>query len=421
MLGIIFICSKVKYVSSDEKRQLAHLPEWNLDSIADGIYMTRIDEFVRDHFPFRDAFISQSFILEKIRGYHDDELIIIKAKPIIKKKKSDTITLDTGRVEDFAAEIIEDNRGLVISNGRAMQLFGGNNKQAKNYGNMVNAYYNELKAEGINIFSVVVPSAAEFYLPWPKFKHLKEQEKRNINLIYETEVEGIKSVDAYSKIAEHRNEYVYFRTDHHWTGLGAYYAYTAFCETAGFVAVPLDRMTEKTKNKFYGSLYFYLDKNAVLGEHYDTVHYFKTPGTTTCLVYKKTDIHKAIKSHVIVDAAGGYSVFLGADYPLIKIETEVKNGRSIVVVKNSYGNPFTTYLVSHYEKVFVVDYRYYNTGIIDLIRENKITDLLFINGSISANTPYHAQRIKRIMYTGKKTKPVLKDSTNVKTVKDTLK
>lgn len=418
-MGLWFLFQKQETKSVIEKRPLKEFPEFNYDSIYYGKYTRAIDDYVADHFPYRDKLVSFALRLKELRGHHSDELIIIskpkKPKKII-GKDSANVDLDTAMLE---GEVIEDNRGLVISNGRAMQLFGGNNSRAKAYGNMVNSFYNELKDEKINVFNVVVPSAAEFYLP-SKFRHLREQEKRNISLIYETELEGVKKVDAYSKIAAHKHEYLYFRTDHHWTGLGAYYAYTAFCETAGFEAVPLDKMTKKSKNKFYGSLYFHLDKNSILGEHYDTVHYYKPPGNTTCLVYKKTNINRAIKSHVIVDAAGGYSVFLGADYPLIKIETEVKNGRSIIVVKNSYGNPFVTYLVSHYEKIFVVDFRYYNTGIIDLLRENKVTDLLFINGSISANTPYTSSRIKHLMYSGKKPK-VVKDSTNVKTVKDTVK
>jgi DHHW protein len=422
IFGLMFLLQKQETKSLVEKRKLKEFPEFNTDSIYYGRYMRALDDYVADHFPYREGLVEFALKLKEWRGYHSDELIIINTPKKPKKiigKDSANVELDTAALEE--GEVIEDNRGLVISDGRAMQLFGGNNSRAKNYAAMVNAYYEELKAEGINVFNVVVPSSAEFYLP-SKFKHLKEQEKRNIKMIYDSEAGGVGKVDAYSKIAAHKNEYVYFRTDHHWTGLGAYYAYTAFCETAGFEAVPLDKMIKKSQNKFYGSLYFYLNRNSTLAEHYDTVHYWKMPDNPTCLVYKKNNMNKPIKSHVVVDQAGGYSVFLGADYPLIKIETNVKNNRSIIVVKNSYGNPFITYLVSHYEKIFVVDFRYYNTGIIDLLRENKVTDLLFINGSISANTPYTASRIKRLMYTKNKPKPKNdKDSTNAKTVKDTLK
>ncbi|HYG49413.1 MAG TPA: DHHW family protein [Flavobacteriales bacterium] len=424
ILGLAFVFKPKEIVSTDEKRKLAAFPQWDLDSVAKGVYMKRVDEYIKDHFPFRDAFISHAFAMEELRGWKNEELIVfdapVKPKKNIKKDKSNAaIGADTAMLVE---EVIEDNRGLVISNGRAMQLFGGNNSRAKNYAAMVNTYYNALKDEGVNVFNVVVPSAAEFYLPQPKYKHLKEQEKRNISMIYENEAEGIKKVDAYSKIAAHKDEYVYFRTDHHWTGLGAYYAYTAFCETAGFDPVPLDKMVKKAQNKFFGSLYFYLNRNSTLAEHYDTVHYWKLPDNPACVVYRKDNMNKAIKSHVIVDAAGGYSVFLGADYPLIKMENGPKNGKSIVVIKNSYGNPFITYLVSHYEKVYSIDFRYYNGGIIDFIRENKVTDLLFINGSISANTPYTSSRIKHLMYSKNKPKTTKdKDTTASKTVKDTLK
>ena len=249
IMGIWFLLQKQETKSIVEKRLLKDFPEFNYDSIYHGKYTRAIDDYVADHFPYRDKLVSFALRLKELKGYHSNELIIIskpkKPKRIL-GKDSANVDLDTAMLD---GEVIEDNRGLVISNGRAMQLFGGNNSRAKTYGNMVNAFYNELKAEGINVFNVVVPSAAEFYLP-AKFRHLREQEKRNINLIYETELEGIKKVDAYSKIAAHKDEYVYFRTDHHWTGLGAYYAYSAFCESAGFEAMPLDEMTKKSKNKF---------------------------------------------------------------------------------------------------------------------------------------------------------------------------
>jgi hypothetical protein len=421
IMGLVFLFQKQETRSIVEKRPLKEFPEWNYDSIYQGKYTRALDDYVADHFPGREDLVSFALWLKEKKGYHSDELIIIAPKPKQKKKnvKNDTVSAqaDTAALQ---VEVIEDNRGLVISNGRAMQLFGGNNSRAKTYAGMVNMYYNELKDEGVNVFNVVVPSAAEFYLPRPKYKHLEEQEKRNIATIYETEAAGVKKVDAYSKIAAHKHEYVYFRTDHHWTGLGAYYAYTAFCETAGFEAVPLEKMVKKAQNKFFGSLYFYLDRNSALAEHYDTVHYWKLAENPVCTVHRKDG--KILKSHVIVDAAGGYSVFLGADYPLIKIENGPKNGKSILVIKNSYGNPFITYLVSHYEKVYSIDFRYYNGGIVDFIRENKVTDLLFINGSISANTPYTASRIKHMMFGKSKVKVTKdKDSTGTKTVKDTLK
>ncbi len=79
-----------------------------------------------------------------------------------------------------------------------------------------------------------------------------------------------------------------------------------------------------------------------------------------------------------------YSTFIGGDNPLTKYTTSTKNGRKCVVVKNSYGNAFSVYMVSHYEEVYVVDLRYSNHNLIQLIEDNDIDDLIFAIGMYGA-------------------------------------
>ena len=89
-----------------------------------------------------------------------------------------------------------------------------------------------------------------------------------------------------------------------------------------------------------------------------------------------------------------YSVFLQGDLPIVKMETQHKNGRKIAVIKESYGNAFAPYLVNNYEKVIVVDQRYYTGDFVAMLKAEGINELLFINNIFAAHTPFHIDKIK---------------------------
>ena len=89
-----------------------------------------------------------------------------------------------------------------------------------------------------------------------------------------------------------------------------------------------------------------------------------------------------------------YSVFLQGDLPVVKMETQHLNGRKIAVVKESYGNAFSCFLINNYEKVVVVDQRYYTGDFVAMLKAEGINELLFINNIFAAHTPFHIEKIK---------------------------
>ena len=99
-----------------------------------------------------------------------------------------------------------------------------------------------------------------------------------------------------------------------------------------------------------------------------------------------------------VSGSNGYLVFLCGDAPMIQIDTGTCNGKSIVVVKESYGNAFVPFLIPHYEHIYVVDERYFQTSLAEFIQQNGVNDLLFLNNAFSAMTGYHANNLKKLMY-----------------------
>ena len=98
-------------------------------------------------------------------------------------------------------------------------------------------------------------------------------------------------------------------------------------------------------------------------------------------------------------ASGPYSygVFLGGDYPLTIIKTDVNNGRKLVIIKESYGNAPATYIASGFEETYVVDERYYDGNLAELVESRGITDILIINNCAAANTNVHIANIESLL------------------------
>ena len=115
----------------------------------------------------------------------------------------------------------------------------------KSYADVINGY-NRLKIPGLKVYNLIVPNGFEFEIT-ERYKDKAKDAKEAINAVYRAEDADIIKVNPVDEIRKHRSEYIYFNTDHHWTSLGAYYAYRAFCETAGLTPVLLDTVPFKTK------------------------------------------------------------------------------------------------------------------------------------------------------------------------------
>ncbi len=443
--GLLFFLLPIEKESAFEKRKLAVLPVFSWDGFINGKMIDSVDMFLADHFPFRESFVEVSFNIAQNRGIKDDEIGFID-KSISTKLDTTGITpitnetLDNsdfiagsgendttnyfekyGSEADTSSEKADNSHGMIIYKGMAIQVFGGNNYMAKTYAGLMNLYYSKLKDKDVNMYCCITPSHGEFYLP-PSHKNYNES--KNIGIVYKNLESGIISVDACEEMHKHEDEYMYFNTDHHWTGLGAYYAYVAFCKKADLEPVPLENMKKKVIKNYLGSLYWLTRDNRLKAKG-DSVEYWKLPNKHKATAYTGFNYDIRNQAQVYAEYAAGpnsYGVFLGSDHPILKIESDVKNGKKILVIKNSFGNPFATYLMAHYEQVFVVDYRYYDNSLLKLIEKNGITDVLFLNNSFFANATWHINRIKWIMNgIARVQKPIKPDSTQKNTPSKAIK
>lgn len=434
ILGVIALTAVLLAVlprpktSELEKRELAPMPEFSAKALFSGEYFSGIAEHFSDTVPFREQLVVLNSRMKKAMGISsptfygtvdivaDDEGNSLEETPVQtepaqtepvpqqtdvtvseKTEENDSAVTETSAVSETTESEktgIADfsNNGIVVDGVKmygedaGVMLFGGNKKQGARYAEIINKYKASLG--NVNVYNMVVPTSVEFYLP-KKYSKYSSSEKESIDYIYSCLSPDVTPIDAYSKLAEHTDEYIYLRTDHHWSPLGAYYAYTAFCEALGMEYHPITDYTEKVKDGFVGSLYGYTN-DITLANAPEQFHYFLPPDVTYSVrtYYYDTLAPKSGGAlfHEYVEGANCYGMFLGADAIHTKITTSTKNGRKIVVFKESYGNAFVPFLVNNFEEIYVIDIRYFGTNAVDYIKKIGATDVLFIDNCFAANT-----------------------------------
>ncbi|MBK8951928.1 MAG: hypothetical protein IPM85_06065 [Chitinophagaceae bacterium] len=282
---------------------------------------------------------------------------------------------------------------VFIFKKRGFELFSGGTAMGKKYAEAINMY-NRLKIPGLKIYNLIIPNGFEFEVT-ERYKNLAKPATEAINSIFSSEDPEIIKVNPVDEIRRHRSEYIYFNTDHHWTSLGAYYAYRSFCKAASLTPVSLDSIPYKVRPGFLG-FFHRITRSAVLKNNPDSVKYYLFPDSVNFYIGSNT-IGYWSKSHMYAEDVRGdnsYSVFLQGDLPICKMETQHKNGRKIVLVKESYGNAFAPFLINNYEKVIVVDQRSYKGNFIAMLKAEGINELLFINNIFAAHTQFHIDDIK---------------------------
>lgn len=422
---ILFFVVPKKEFSVIEKRKLTEFPKFSLSSLADGTFTDNITKYVSDNFVFREELVELSSDLEEKRGIRidgvrfydnnnsaavdstqksvDEPLRQVKKPrlgeetPLLGEEIKKTIDFLSGlqNIDIYEGlteeEIIGQQAGPLFLVGKtALEIFYGNEKIIQDYINILNNYRLAVPSD-VNVYNLIVPTHFEFGLPEKYKSEIGKPQKPFIDEIYSCLDPSITTVDAYSKLkmSYDRNEYVYFRSDHHWTALGAYRAYEAFAKSAGFAPTPLQSFENKKIDEFLGTFYSSThDKN--LKESPDFVSYYVPKNNYSVTNYREngTDTYAGtLLYNKVSDISHGYLVFMGGDIPLSVIETDAGTGRNILVFKESYGNAFIPFLVGNFDKIYVADIRKFPFNAINYVSENDITDVLFLNNITTSCTP----------------------------------
>lgn len=297
---------------------------------------------------------------------------------------------------------IADYGNIVVIGDAAYELYSYTEKAAETYAGYINQAAAELEGQA-HVYSIIAPLSSGVTLPDRFYGEIKSSgQEKSLEKLYAKMNDKVAKVNVYENMMKHRTEYIYFRTDHHWTALGAYYGYEVFCDAKGVEPVTLDgRRTEKFED-FRGSFYKDTGENEALGDNPDTIEAYHPVSSDVSLKYYKSN-GKAHSWWVISDVSDypenlKYSTFIAGDNPLTVIENkEITDGSACVVVKESFGNAFVPFLVDHYQTVYVVDFRYWEGDIVEFTEEKGAEDLIFVNSISMTRSDYLTGRLGQIM------------------------
>ena len=283
-----------------------------------------------------------------------------------------------GEAENIGGEQIGS---LYLNGDSAYELYYFSEKAVRSYASLLNTV--QALFPKVEVSAMIVPNSFGIMLdPEVQEKLASSGMDQAIAYSYSLMEKSINTVNVYDSLAAHKNEYIYFRTDHHWTQLGAYYAYQEFCKSKGYSTKPLSAYQKMDFPNFYGTFYFFMNRPESLKAHPDEVTAYQ--GSMNSMQF--TDQGGALQEGKLIYDAGQmlpgnkYNSFMMGDHAYVEIHNEeAPRQKSILVLKDSYGNAFVPLLAQDYRDVYVVDYRHYQENASSLVQEKGIDEILFLN------------------------------------------
>lgn len=429
MVGTAFIALTVVFIffprsaySQLEKRDLAVFPDMNDYKDTPGEYTSAVSQWFSDSEPFRDEFMTLSMNLRGAMRYQpgsDEDAVTFRPSDspaagesvAVMESDAEMPTEEANPVNPLANENakLEDSGTIIVGKGdkvRALMAFGGNSKGGSGYVDLMNTLASTFP--GVNVYAMVAPLATEFYLP-EKAAKCSNPQKPFIDNICSRLAPGVRFVDVYSELAKHTDEDIYLRTDHHWAGLGGYYAAKKLAETAGVPFKDLSAYDRHVIHRFVGSMYGYSKDIAVKNAPEDFVYY--TPNgvdySTTFVTYsldknfritKESKPFQAPFFKSFKDGSGmAYLTFMGTDQANVKVKTSTPGNRKLLIIKDSYGNAVPGNLFYSFSEVHVVDFRYFTHNLKQYVKDNGITDIAVCFNVFNAYSSGSAAKVKKML------------------------
>lgn len=410
--------------SDKEKRKLTSFPSFTISSFLDGSYLEDVALWYSDTFPGRDTLLTIDQTLKASYGIEPDVKMVggnKKADQIpdtAKKQKKKTVSSDAAteapeedgalseelvnppdskKMEQEIQKQVQDN--LYVKNGAAYSIYYFNQEGCEQYADMLNQTAQKLNGM-TNVYSILVPDNSGVMLSEEELKQLGGSDQVQTIDYYYSLYEGVTGIDTIRTLREHQKEYLYYRTDHHWTSLAAYYVYENFCQEKGLTPNPLTAYEKKTYQPFLGTFYDTLHDSKMKANP-DYVDAY-LPIATNKMKFRDAK-GKNYDWYVVSDASKSaenakYWCFIGGDNPFSTIHNpKITDGSSCLVLKESYGNCFVPYLVDHYENVYVVDFRYADRNVLNYVKKNKVDDLIVINNISICSSPSVVKTIASLL------------------------
>lgn len=341
IMSVINIIIPDRSFSDMENRRLEPKPKFTINKLFKGNYTSSYEKYISDQFPFRDLFIGIKSDCEKFLG---------------KKENNDVYLCEDGYLME---KISKPNKEDFNNKIDAINSFAISNPQIDKYFMLV--------PNSVKIMEEKLPK----YAPVDNELDILEKVKNLID-------NSIEFVDVYGVLEAKKNEYIYYKTDHHWTTKGAYYAYRELGEYMNFKPYSEeDFEIKEVSDSFYGSLY---SKGGFRNLDPDSIQLYIDKGDNTYEVeyYDSEEISDSVYYMDNLNKKDKYTVFLNGNHPLLKIKTNISNGKSLLILKDSYANCFIPFLTSYFKEIYVVDLRYFNEDLSSFTQDKDIDDVLLL-------------------------------------------
>lgn len=344
-LLILLLCFLINLVVRDrdfsetENRNLAQKPSFSLTSVTDGTYFSDLSDYASDQFFGRDMWMSLQFRMEMLMGKKDSTGIYLGMEGYLiftpEEPDSDGLSRTISNINQFAAAHSD-----------------------------------------LSIRTMLIPDSAMILSDkLPNNAPVRDQ-LQDISDIAAQLSSSVQFIDASSALSAHASEYIYYKTDHHWTSLGAYCAFSACSSQLGIESPVQNYDIYTVSDSFEGTL------SSKSGSHRTTdtvqvyvpqseVRYYVTyPDSTEriCSIYQSSALENKDK----------YTVFFGGNYSKVEISTTADNERVLLLFKDSYANTFTQFLLPYYQKIIMIDPRYYYDNLDTILTTESVTDVLFL-------------------------------------------
>ncbi len=342
LVNMINLLTPDKDKSLNESRALQGFPTFSVSSLLDGSFGSQLEDYVTDQFFMRDNWITLKLNGDKALG---------------KKETNGVILGKGGYLMEDPDEVDYTN---VDKNIAALNSFAQSHT-------------------GLKINMAIIPNnvtTMKDYLP--KNIPVRDQTQDLAYLMNNLDA-GINFIDTTATLKAHEDDYIYYRTDHHWTSLGAYYAFMDMASDLG-ISDPISSYNVYTvTDSFEGTMSS--KSGSHIKKYRDSIEVYTPAGVDSQFYVLYNDTYEKSASLYQSDKLNDkdkYTVFLGGNHPQVTINTTVNNGKVLLLIKDSYANSFVQFLTPYYEEIVMIDPRYYYESVSSIIDSESVTDVLFL-------------------------------------------
>lgn len=349
-LALVNILGPKHTFSENENRSLQQKPEFCVDDFFSGDYTSDYESYVSDQFWNRDFWIKLKVKVERKFGKQEvNQVYFAKDNYLIEKHTP-----------------LDVNTELIEKNTHRIQNF------VQIYGDHIDG----------NISVMIVPTASEILKDkMPKYAPNIDEESLIQQVSEDVIGENVKVIDLVPSLQKHSDEYIYYRTDHHWTTLGAWYSYQTWQKELGGTLIDESDVTKETvSTDFYGTTYSKV--NIPLESDSIDIYHSKWENQCKIIVDEKEE-QSSLYDFEFLKTKDQYAMFLSGNHAIVNIETGQKTGKILLVIKDSYANCFVPFLVGQYDNIIMLDYRYFTKSTKEIMESNEITDVLILYNAVN--------------------------------------